>query len=390
MKICAVTAEYNPLHTGHKYQLDLLKPDFDAVVVIMSGNFTQRGDVAIINKWERAKTAILSGADLVIELPTVFAMNTAERFAFGAISIMNDLNCINSVSFGSECGDIDKLFSAAKLLAEEPANIKEKISQYVSDGDAFAVARTKAFSGLIDESLLSMPNNILALEYMRQLILTGSTIKPVTHQRLGSGYNSTTIFGSFSSASALRYSYDNFKDIKPYMPPDCFDIYKNADKYLLDMLNNAAVYFIRTGGPECLKNHLECTEGIENRIYRAAKSASSFTDIENAASSKRTTRAKIRRIILGSMLGIDKSLSSKKPEYARVLAASSTGLDILAGMKDTSHIKTITKAAAYKEKDIMFEKDILAGDIFALANTNPKKRSAGEDYITSPFILKTK
>lgn len=384
MPICAITAEYNPFHTGHKYQIDLLKKKYDGIVVIMSGNFTQRGDVAIINKWERAKSAVLCGADLILELPTVYAMNTAERFAFGAISIMNSIGCVDSVSFGSECGDIDKLIKAAKLIENEPDEVKDKMQILMSEGAPFAVAREKAYSGIIDNEILSMPNNILALEYIRHLIKSNSRIIPITHRREGSGYNSETLNTNYASASALRNSYNDYNAIYRFIPTESFETYKNADKHLLSNLDTAAVYQIRKNGAECMKDILECTEGIENRIYNASRTASSIAEIEDISSSKRTTRAKIRRIILSSMLGITKEMCFEKPEYARVLSANKRGTEILAMMKKTSDIEVITKIGSYKNK--ILDIDILASDIHALANINISNRNAGSDFLQTPYI----
>ena len=386
MPLCAITAEYNPFHTGHKYQLDLLKKEYDGIIVIMSGNFTQRGDVAVINKWERAKSAILCGADLVLELPTVYAMNTAERFAYGAISIMNSLGCIDAVSFGSECGDIGMLTKAAEITANETPEIKEKIKRLLSSGEAYAAARTKAYSGIIDSGILSKPNNILAVEYIRHLIKSNSKILPVTHKREGAGYNSDSLEAVYASASAVRNAGCDYDKIKNFIPPEIFELYKNANKYSLSCLDTAAVYHIRKNGPESMKNILECTEGIENRICNASRTASTIAEIEDMSSSKRTTRAKIRRIILSSMLGITKEMCFAKPEYARVLGADKTGTEILAMMKKTSDIEIITKIGSYKNK--MLDIDILAGDIHALANENISSRNAGSDYLQIPHITK--
>jgi len=384
MPICAITAEYNPFHTGHKYQIDLLKEKYDGIVVIMSGNFTQRGDVALINKWERAKSAVLCGADLVLELPTVYAMNTAERFAFGAISIMHSIGCIDAVSFGSECGNINKLIKAAELIENEPDEIKDKIQSLMSKGEPFAAAREKAYSGIIESEILSMPNNILALEYIRHLIKSKSIIKPVTHKREGAGYNSGTLDTNYASASAVRNAYNDYDAIEKFIPSEAFEIYKNADKHLLSNLDTAVIYHIRKNGAECMKNVLECTEGIENRIYKASRTASTIAEIEDIASSKRTTRAKIRRIALSSLLGINKDMCFEKSEYARILAASKNGTGILATMKKTSQIKTITKIGAYKNN--MLDIDITSSDIYALSNTNTKNRCAGADFMQTPYI----
>lgn len=383
MSICAITAEYNPFHSGHKYQIDEIKKEHDAVIVIMSGAFTQRGDAAIINKWDRAKSAVLCGASLVIELPTVFALNTAERFAYGAISIINALGCVDTVSFGSECGDISALTDAANRIAYEEKEVSDKIAKYLKEGISYAASRVKAFDGIIDESLLSAPNNILAIEYIKQLILSDSSVLPQTIKRMGSGYHSSSLSHPLASASAIRNSIGDSEKIKPHIPKAAFDILKNADKYYLSNLDSAALFYIRLGGAGIMKGALECTEGIENRIYRASLENSSIQSVAAAASSKRTPISKIRRIILTSMLGINASLSYKAPEYARILAFDEKGREILSEIKKKSNLTLVTKPSRFNDE--MLKKDILAADLHALCCENEEKRTGGSDYLASVY-----
>ena len=381
-KVCGIIAEYNPFHNGHKYQLDLIKKEYDTIIVVMSGSFTQRGDVAIIDKWSRAETALISGADLVIELPCVFAMNTAERFAFGGISILNNLGCVDAISFGSECGDIEVLIKSAQMLINETPEQADRLRNLMKDGIPYAAAREQVFSD-IPCGILSSPNNILGIEYIKQLLLSKSTILPITHKRLGADYNSTALSDELSSASAIRANAEH-SEIKNQMPSEVYEIYKRATKHYLSGLDTAALYFIRTGGPEALKNSLECVEGIENRIYEASKKCRGIDEIADFCSTKRYTKAKVRRIILSSMLGIEKDLCREAPSYARVLGATDKGKAILSEIKKKSHLSLVTKTADYKEDNKMFRKDILSTDIWAICST---KGSSGLDFITSPIIL---
>ncbi len=384
MSVCAITAEYNPFHSGHKYQIDEVKKSFDTIVIIMSGSFTQRGGAAILNKWDRAKSAVMCGASLVLELPAVFAVNTAERFAYGAISIINALGCVDAVSFGSECGDIKALTNAARQLAYEEKSVSDKLGKYLKEGMSYAAARTKAFDGIIGSELLSNPNNILAIEYIRHLILSESKTEPITLKRQGGGYHSESLSHSLASASAIRAALSEPEKIKPHMPPAAFDILQSADKYYLSNLDNAALFHIRSGKAENLKSALECTEGIENRIYRAAAENSSIEAVAQASSSKRTPVSKIRRIILSSMLGIDAPLSYRAPQYARVLAFDKKGQSLLSDIKKTSSLTLVTKPSRFEDE--MLKKDILAADIHALCCENPKGRAAGSDFLRSPFV----
>ena len=383
--VCGIIAEYNPFHNGHKYQLDLIKKSYEAIVVVMSGSFTQRGDTAIIDKWSRAKSALLSGADLVIELPTVYAMNTAERFAFGGISILDSLGVVDAISFGSECGDISALENAAEALIFETQEEKEEIFRLLKDGSSYAAAREAAFSGKIPSQILSSPNNILAVEYIKHLKLLKSSIKPVTHRRLGSDYSSRELDSPLASATAIRENYEK-AEIKSQMPEDVYEILKNSPKHFLTNLDTAAVSYIRSQGPDALKNSLECVEGIENRIYNAARKSSTIAEIENMCCTKRYTRAKIRRIILTSMLSITSDMSTIKPDYARILGATNKGRHLISSIQEKSSLSLITKAADFKNSSVLFEKDCLATDIWALSTCDDDKK-AGMDFTTSPVMI---
>lgn len=388
MKVCGIIAEYNPLHSGHEYQLKLARQQFDSIVIIMSGSFTQRGDTAIIDKWQRTRCALLSGADLVLELPAVYAVSTAERFAYGGVKVLEALGCADALLFGSECGDISMLTEAAEKLLNEPQRVKDNLYRLMKSGVSYASARTLAYKDIIPEELLSKPNNILALEYIKQLLLSGSNITPITHKRSGSGYLDTELSEfQFASASAIRENLGAPEKIKPYMPDSSFDILTKAEKYSLKNLGTAAAYFIRSAGPDALKSCLECTEGLENRIYSAAKSYSDIEQIAASACSKRYTKAKIRRIILNSMLGITKEMCFIKPDYIRILGASLNGQRLLSRIKESSDADIITKVSAYRKKNILFEKDILSTDIHALSALSENNRQSGSDFYTSPVIL---
>ncbi len=385
MKVSGIIAEYNPFHNGHKWQIDLLKEKYDTVVAVMSGSFVQRGDVAITSKWSRAKSALLSGCDLVLELPCVYSMSTADRFAFGGVSLLNSLGCIDAISFGSESGDIHALKDAANHIINETEKQSMTIQTLLDRGYSYATARQTAFSDVIDESLFKNPNNILGIEYIKHLSLSGSSITPITHKRQGEEYKSPNINTSLASASAIR---DNCESdyIKSSMPDAAYEIFKTEDKHFLKNLDTAAISHIRIHGPEDLKNCPECVEGLENRIYDAARKFSSIEEITNACSTKRYTKAKIRRIILSAILGINKNLSLETPKYARVLGATQKGCKLLSEIKKQSAIEIITKTADYKKENEMFYKDILATDVWALSSENSENRQAGLDYTISPVM----
>ena len=375
MNITGIIAEYNPFHAGHRYQLSLAKESADAVIVVMSGSFVQRGEAAVFNKWDRTRTALKYGADLVLELPVVFALNTAERFAFGAISILNKIGIADTLIFGSECGDISLLSSAATLLENEPLEVSQKIKKYLEKGMGYPAARELAFEGIIPAKLLSSPNNLLGIEYIRQLLRTNSRIKPITHKRIGADYHDRVIHSDFPSATALRgeilngYIYDEFS---------------HSVIHRTENLENIILYNIRKNKQSAFSDICDVSEGIENRIVSAAFDSKTLSELEDFVSGKRYTRSKVRRILLSSLLGLNSSLSKSEPSYARVLGASKTGFSLINEIKSVSDIDVITKTAHYKKENIMFDKDILATDIYDLTADIPS--GAGSDYKNSPII----
>lgn len=377
MKITGIIAEYNPFHAGHAYQLEFAKTFSDAVIVIMSGSFVQRGDIAIFDKYSRTHVALNSGADIVFELPVVFSMSTAERFAFGGISILDSLNVIDYLLFGSECGDIEALKKSAKLLVNEPPEISKKIKKLMDEGLNFPKAREIAFSGLIPPTLLSSPNNILGLEYIKKLYSLNSSITPITQKRAGEGYHSKNLNSELASATAIRAAILN----KNYS----YEQFSNSPIHRLEKLDSCVLYNIRKNKDAAFSNIADVSEGLQNRIIQAADKASSINELVSLVSTKRYTDSKIRRIILSSLLGIEANLAKKAPKYARLLGATEKGFEVLKDIKEKSDLKIITKTADFKEKDENFEKDILSTDIYDLTSDLPK--GSGQDFKNSPVII---
>ena len=377
MKVTGIIAEYNPFHNGHAYQLEFAKSFSDAVIVVMSGSFVQRGDVAIFDKYSRTEVALKNGADIVFELPVVFSMSVAERFAFGGVSILDSLNAVDFLLFGSECGDIEDLKSAAKLLENEPPEISEKIKKHMDEGFSFPKARELAFSGLIPFPLLSSPNNILGIEYIKKLYSLNSDIIPVTQKRMGEGYHSKNLNSEFMSSTAIRNAIinENF----------CYEPFSSSPVHRLEKLSSAVLYSIRKNKEAAFLNIFDVTEGLENRILKAADKATSIDELISLVSTKRYTDTKIRRILLSSLLGIEKDILHQAPRYARLLGATKKGFEVLKKIKEKSNLKIITKTADFKEKNESFEKDILATDIYDLTSDNPK--GAGQDFKHSPVII---
>ncbi len=378
MKITALIAEFNPFHNGHKYILDEIKKHSDGVVVIMSGNAVQRGDIAVTDKHTRAKIALQNGADLVIELPAIYAVNTAQKFAYGAVATLNAAGVISQLAFGSESGNIDTLINAAQILENEPVEVSEKIKALISSGMSYPAAREKAYEAVIEPKILSKPNNILAVEYLRALIYTDSKITPFTVTRTND-FHSTEASGDIISASAVRSLLDSNSDISPFVP--CADF----DEYSIDALDTALTYLLRTASPEELSKINDVNEGLENRIIDAAKVNYGFEAIAQAVKSKRYTMSRIRRILLSALTGLTKDICSLPPSYIRVLGMNDTGRQILKEMKSAATLPVITKTADF-DADEIFKAEIRITEAAALCKKG-SIAAAMRDYTVSPVII---
>ncbi|MBQ8300693.1 MAG: nucleotidyltransferase [Clostridia bacterium] len=384
--ITGIIAEYNIFHNGHKYQIDEVKKTSDAVVAVMSGSFVQRGDVAITDKWSRAKMALMCGADLVLELPTCYTLNAAPNFATGGVNTLNELGVVDSIEFGSESGNIDALLKAAELMKNESKEISEKIKKYVSDGMSYPSALSKAYGGIIDPSLLSEPNNILSIEYIRALIKSNSKIKPFTIERSGASHHDTQITENIASASKIRDMISNGENIDNLIPYNLSDIGCSLP-YSASTLDSAVISKLRLASSDKLKNISEMAEGLENRLIQSAMEYDNIASLAEAAKSKRYTLSKIRRIIMNTLLDFTADIYKPQPDYIRVLGMNKTGMAVLKQAKEQCTVPIITKTADYKENSKQFALDVRATDISALCCPDKTKRIGGLDFKTSPVIL---
>ncbi len=342
MKICAIICEYNPFHNGHCYQLQEAKrlSGADAILCIMSGNFVQRGEAAIMDKFTRARHAVLSGADVVIELPTVFATSNAELFAKGAIHIVSSIPEVTSLCFGCENAEKDIFLKTASLLNNEPKEVSEKIKTLTATGMSYAKARTEAWSALLPSNLLTSPNNILGLEYTKAILAKNLPIEIIPIQRLGGQYNDKELKQEFSSASAIRACIESKTDTKGHLP-----IYVETDlpKCLENKLDALEKYTILTKSATDLQQICDCTEGLENAFIKAATLSSTFAQ---SLTSARYTASRIRRIALHSLLNITESFIREclsAPLYLRVLSANKTREDVISVLSNTQ-VPLITRA----------------------------------------------
>lgn len=381
MRICGIVAEYNPFHNGHLHHIhqtrQLLGQDC-AIVCCMSGNFVQRGEAALLPKHIRAQMALTCGADLMLELPSAYALQSAEGFGSAAVYLLNALGVVTDLSFGSECGDIDLLLEVASVLREH-RTIQDTL-HLLQTGISYAAARERALYQQIREksAVISHPNNILALEYLKALQTLSSTIVPHTICRAGTGHDAAAPTDSMASASHLRGLLRDMQpgDVSPYMPAEAHELLQQAisDGMALTDLSrwDAAVssYLLRLT-PEHLAQLPDAAEGLEHRLYNAIHSCRTFDTICTAAKTKRYTLSRIRRMLLCAYLGITREDAFPPPPYARVLAFNDTGRGILHQAAEATSIPLITKPTHIRQLSpravSLFQKEVLATDLYYAA-----------------------
>lgn len=422
MKILGLIVEYNPFHNGHLYHLkkSIQKTNATHTIAIMSGNFLQRGEPALFDKYTRAYAAVKNGVDLVIELPTMFACQSAEIFSHGAITTLNSLNCIDSICFGSEEGDIDILYTISKILVDEPQEFKISLKKYLDEGMLFPIARSLALFDYINKfksldiskekllDILNSSNNILGLEYIKSILKLNSKIKPSTITRVKSNYNSETIESSICSATAIRkqlkYSNDIFS-ISKVVPTNTFNILKSKvdDRFFPIFDDN---YFeilssIILRDKNILNTYFDVNEGIENKIYQNIFQSLTLDDLKDSIKSKRYTMTKIKRILNNILLGItkddiDKIKNVESIPYVRILAFNDKGREIIKKIKNSSDITIINKFSNIsfsKDTDIfktLINYDIKASNIYNLIyyKNNKNLLKGPMDFYISPKYIK--
>ncbi|MBE5744626.1 MAG: nucleotidyltransferase family protein [Clostridiales bacterium] len=365
MKICAIICEYNPFHNGHLFQLNAAKErsNADAVVCFMSGSFVQRGEAAIMDKYTRAKHAVLAGADAVIELPTVFSTANAELFAKGATHLLTSIPDVKYLCFGAENADKLAFVSAARYLNDEPEDVSSAIKNLMDTGISYAKARAQAFAGFIPINLLSSPNNILGIEYTKSLLEKGSDVDILPIQRIGSGYSTPELENDFSSATAIRNAIFNGENIEKNIPDF---VRKDLPEKLENCLDNIEKYAVLVKNKEDISRVCDCNEGLENAFKKAA--LESKTLVENLTST-RYTSSRIRRIALQNLLNIEKSLIRgclASPLYLRLLAVNKERSDVLSSLSQSpfpiisrAHDENVLSGVA----KACFEKDVFAENV---------------------------
>ncbi len=386
-KILAIVAEYNPFHNGHLYHLQkskkMLNPDYS--ICIMSGNFCERGDTSIIDKWSKTESALRCGFDLVIELPVVYSISSAENFAEGSLKILGAFDNV-ILSFGTECGDLDALNNIANVLYDEPKEFSTILTHELSKGLSYPKARENALLLYLNDvrkyaNILSNPNNILGIEYLKAIKRLKSKVTPFTIKRIDAGYNSLKIKDRLASGTAIRNLIKNNEDVKKLMPTPSFNILSDNiahGKIVNDIhvFEKEIIYTLRKMSLQEISNLQDVNEGLENSIKQAANSCNNLEDLINSVKSKRYTRSRIQRILLYSILNITKKDiqdSYKAKPYIRVLGVSKHGKSLLSQISNSKSKYTVVTSVK-KFMDInnnrvlknMLEKDILASNIYTL------------------------
>lgn len=389
-KVLGIIAEYNPFHNGHLYHLENSKKitNCNYSIAIMSGNFTQRGSTSIINKWEKTKIALLNGIDLVIELPVLYSISSAENFADGSIKILNSLGIVDYISFGSENGNIDILEKIANILYYEPKEFKDYLSYELSKGLSFPKARENALLIYLNQdktysNILSSPNNILGIEYLKALQKYKSNIKPICISRFKSEYNSTNFSNNFASSTAIRnlVNNENFDIIKNLVPPNSYSILMDNIKnghFVSDfnIFEKEILYILRKMSIEEISNLPDISEGLEFSIKNAVNSCNSICDLFNSIKSKRYTQTRIQRILLYALLGItknDMAISKNTIPYIRILGFNKNGENLISEIsKKNPELKLITSVKKFIDNNSdntlmkLLNKDIFATNVYTL------------------------
>jgi predicted nucleotidyltransferase len=374
LPLAGIVAEFNPLHSGHKYLIDIAKNDGNDVAVVLSGNFVQRGDTAIIPKFKRAETALTAGADIVVELPVPWSMSTAQNFALGGVSQLVALG-VDKLYFGSECGDINLLNRVAKLLLSDEFNAK--IKEHVTENNTFSKIRSKLVGEFLDssaEEVLKNPNDTLATEYIMAAHRLGAKIEFSAIKRIGAGHNANSDADGYSSSSLIRYAMlnNNKEYSKKYIPADIFSIVDTALFSNISKLDLAIISRLKQLSLIEISKLPDISEGLCNVIYESIRTSYTFTELLGKIKSKRYTLARIRRILLCGFLCIDNYFFLKIPPYVRVLGFNKNGEKYLS---NKSSIPVVTRVAQIKELDEfsnqVFRVECRANEQYALSLNNP-------------------
>ncbi|PRR84157.1 nucleotidyltransferase [Clostridium vincentii] len=401
MKITGIITEYNPFHLGHLYHLQKAKIDTksEGIICIMSGNFVQRGTPALIDKWTRARMAVENGVDLVIELPLVYSISSAEGFSEGAVNILNSTGVVSNIFFGSEHGETSDLDIIASTLLYEPDAYRSILKSELKKGFPYHTARSVALKEYLPKipctEILSNSNNILAIEYIKAIKKSDSSIVPLTLKRVGADYNTSELSTIYPSATSIRAKLKDSNDLsqlKNSIPTNTYKIFtdlanNNYNFVYGDDIFPYLKYKLLTEG-EKIKDILDVKEGLDNKILKEIIASHSLSELILKVKSKRYTYTRISRILTCFFIGLEnynaKEIMNERTNYIRPLAFNDTGIKILKEIKDKDQINILTKVPK-KISDDKLKLDLLGTKAYSILNPNI---SPLEDYYKSPIYLK--
>lgn len=409
MTTVGIIAEYNPFHNGHAHQIRCLREKHDDVriIAVMSGSFTQRGECAILTKWQRAESAVRNGVDLVVELPASYAVRSAQDFANGGVKLLNAMGVVDLLAFGAKNTDVDVLTTAATYADsdETQRQLHQEIQQGISYGAALRRIMSQSPILCSHHDLLDDPNTLLALEYIRALKRTGSTIHPLPIQRTGAHHNSLEISSSIASGTAIRTilakSSNNISEIETTVPKSTYDNLRRSKFPHMEYLFRLLLNKIHDASYSYISSIFGINEGLENRLMDAASKAASLEEFISLVSTKRYSHSRIRRIIFHLLCAINKEtiqlVDDTSPQYIRVLSFNERGRTILRELKTATPLPVITKFSDYfTTYDLHSDRklsplkqqlrlDVLSTDLQGLCIEPP---TLGRDFTTSPIFVK--
>ncbi len=393
MKSVGIIAEYNPFHNGHAYQLQKAKEasGADFAVAVMSGDFVQRGEPAMFERRLRARWALENGADMVITLPTPFALASAEAFALGGVTLLSRSGIADSIAFGSECGDTDLLCRAADVL-------KALIKSNISRGLSYPDARARAFGEYLPPELASVfssPNDILGIEYIRAIRRIDATLQPIAIGRTGVAHDSAHTCGGFTSASNIRRLIvsGESEHIKSYIPEgiyeDMLSVLGRTAPIMLQSLSRETVYALRRMSKEQLKSLPDVTEGLENLLYSACRKYADIGSVLTAVKSRRYTMARLKRICMCALLGIYGSPMKKLDSlFIRVLGIRREAQSLLSALHEKSELPVVTRygdvSKLNERQSELMALEVRCADIAALGRPSPSPAKSDFSY---PLII---
>ncbi|MCR2042590.1 nucleotidyltransferase [Anaerosalibacter massiliensis] len=417
MKVLGIISEYNPFHYGHLYHLEESKKITNAEysIAVISGSFVQRGEPSFVDKWTKTKMAIDNGIDLVLELPVIFSVQSAEFFAYGGVKLLDSLKIVDYISFGSELGQLEQLKIIANIFAKEPYYFKSMLKKYLDKGNSYSVSRSLALEDFLKETkykennyidILKSPNNILAIEYLKSLYKLNSSIKPITIKRIGSNYNEKFFNDKYSSATSIRNKAfkGELDKIRDYLPkPTYYHLNNYLKEYKsfnsIENYSQILMYLLRTIDERKFSKIMDIEDGLENRFIKNSFKYNNIIQVINNTVTKRYPKTRIQRILIQLLIGINGDIfiqaKNTYPQYIRVLGMNNKGMKLLNKIAKKTNIPIINKFADYKKLNNpkinnIINYDKIGTDLYFLGLNNEINRLANLDYYKSPYIKNSK